>query len=348
MVANDSAQLPVKEGRLAATIRDVAHAAGVAPSTVSRALNASTLVSPGTRDRVQQAAARLGYQPSRTARSLVTGRTGNLGLIVPDLSNPFFPGVVKGVQARARGARLSVFIADSDEDQAVEIGLIRELAKQIDGLLLCSPRSGEDAIRELASGTAIVLVNRRVGDQPAITVDNTAGMQQAAAHLVALGHRRIGFVGGPAASWSGGQRLHALRAFANSAGIELVEVGNFPPQFEGGVAAADLVIAAQLSAVIAYNDVVALGLLSRLNARGVNVPDQISVVGCDDIPTARMSSPALTTVALPKEQAGRHAVDLLLELIHEPDPQRPMHRELPTQLMVRDSTGPLRRQGPSA
>lgn len=324
---------------MAATIRDVAHAARVSPSTVSRALSGSGLVSPVTQDHVERVAARLGYQPSRAARSLVTGRTGTLGLIVPDLSNPFFPGIVKGVQARARTARLAVFVADSDEDQAVEVALIRELSKDVDGLLLCSPRSDDDVIRDLASaGIAVVLLNRRVGDLPAITVDNADGMRQALAHLVALGHQRLGYVAGPAASWSGEQRRLGLRDAADAASVELVEIGNFPPQFEGGVAAADLVIAAHLTAVIAYNDVVALGLLSRLSARGVRVPEQISVVGCDDIPMARMSSPSLSTVSLPKEQAGRRAMDLLLELMQHPDRQPPIDLAMPTQLMVRDST----------
>lgn len=325
---------------MAATIREVARAARVSPSTVSRALSASTLVSPGTKNRVEQAAAELGYQPSRAARSLVTGRTGNLGLIVPDLSNPFFPGIVKGVQARAQAADLAVFVADSDEDQAVELRLIRELAKSVDGLLLCSPRSSEDEICQLASGTAVVLVNRRVGELPAITVDNADGMRQAVAHVVALGHQRLGYVAGPAASWSGEQRLRGLHAAADAANLELVEIGNFPPQFEGGIAAADIVIAAHLTAVVAYNDVVAFGLLSRLSARGLEVPEQISVLGCDDIPTARMARPSLTTVALPKEQAGRQAVDLLLEVMQHPEHRRAINRELPTQLMVRDSTGP--------
>jgi LacI family transcriptional regulator len=326
---------------LTATIRDVARAARVSPSTVSRALSGSGLVSPGTRQRVERAAARLSYEPSRAARSLVTGRTGSLGLIVPDLSNPFFPSIVKGVQGRAQADSLAVFVADSGEDQRSEARLIRALASQVDGLLLCSPRSSADLLPELAAGTATVLVNRCVGDLPAITVDNAAGMRQAVAHLVALGHKRVGYVAGPAASWSGERRLSGLRAAAAAAGVELVEIGNFAPQFEGGLAAADIVIAARLSAVIAFNDVVAFGLVSRFSARGVRVPDQISVVGWDDIPTARMSSPALSTVALPKEEVGRQAVDLLLELIQQPDQARPTHRELPTQLMVRDSTGPL-------
>lgn len=323
-----------------ATIRQVAEAAGVAPSTVSRALAGSGMVSPVTRHRVEQAAQRLGYHPNRIARSLVTGRTGNFGLIVPDLANPFFPGIVKGAQARAKAAGEAVFVADSDEDPTVEASLIRELARQSDGLVLCSPRSSEEVIRELVSDTTVVLVNRRVDDLPAITVENADGMRQAVAHLVALGHRRIGYVAGPAASWSGVQRLHGLRAASQAAQVELAEIGNFAPQFESGVAAADLVIAARLTAVVAYNDIVALGLLSRLRARGIDVPGRVSVVGCDDIAMAQMSSPSLTTVALPKQQAGRDAVSLLLELMRFPKSGQPIHRQLPAQLIVRDSTGP--------
>lgn len=322
------------------TIRQVADAAGVAPSTVSRALAGSGLVSPATRQRVEQVAGQLGYQPSRVARGLVTGRTGNLGLILPDLANPFFPGIVKGAQARAKAAGAAVFVADSDEDTVMEADLIREFAGQVDGLLLCSPRGSEDVIRDLVCDTAAVLAHRRVGDLPAVTVDDADGTRQAIAHLTALGHRRIGYVAGPAASWSAEQRLRGLRAASRGAHVELAELGNFPARFESGVAAADLVIGARLTAVVAYNDIVALGLLSRLRARGIDVPGDVSVVGCDDISIAHMASPSLTTVALPKEQAGSDAVSLLLELIENRSHGQPIHRTLPVQLIVRDSTGP--------
>lgn len=122
-----------------ATIREVAREAGVSASTVSRALSTPEMVNATTRERVLRAAERLGYAPNRAARGLITGRTGNLGLIVPDLTNPFFPSVVKGVQAKAREADYAVFLADTDEDPAAEVGLVRALAKQVDGLILCSP-----------------------------------------------------------------------------------------------------------------------------------------------------------------------------------------------------------------
>lgn len=322
------------------TIRDVARAAGVSPSTVSRALATPEQVTASNRDRVRRAADELGYRPNRAARGLTTGRTSNLGLIVPDLANPFFPGVVKGVQARAREADLAVLVADTDEDVDAEVSLARGLIKQVDGLVLCSTRMSAQDLRDLATQMTVVLLHRREPGLPAVTVDNADGMRQAVAHLRALGHRRIGYVAGPANSWSNLERLHGLRTAASTEQVELVEIGSFPPHFESGVAAADLVLADGLTAVVAYNDLVAFGLINRFHARGVAVPDQISVVGCDDVVLSTMSNPPLTTVALPKEQAGRAAVGLLIKLFEEPATAEPAHLELATQLMVRGSTGP--------
>jgi LacI family transcriptional regulator len=329
---------------VAPTIRDVASAAGVSQATVSRALSMPELVRPGTRARVEAAARRLGYRPNRAAQGLITGRTGNLGLIVPDLSNPFFASVVKGVQAAARAADYSVFIADTDEEPDAEVDLLRALAKQVDGLILCSPRAPDDELAAIGSDSTVVLMNRRAGGRPSVTVDNADGMRQAVDHLAALGHRRIAYVAGPRTSWSNNQRERGMRQASDAGGTDLVHLGYFPPQFEGGVAAADLALASGATAVIAYNDVVALGLMSRLGARRVSVPDGLSVIGCDDIGMSAMSHPALTTVAVPKRSAGRATVGLLLSMLG-PDGeaasqnQASLHRELPTQLIVRDTTG---------
>jgi DNA-binding LacI/PurR family transcriptional regulator len=325
---------------MAVTIKDVARAAGVSPATVSRALSAPERVSPDARERVRRAVASLGYAPNRAARGLITGRTGNLGLVVPDLANPFFAGVVKGVQARARDAGYSVFVADSDEDPSVETDLVRNLSKQVDGILLCSARMTDDELRATAGETRLVVLNRRVDDIPAVTFDGLGGMRQAVAHLTALGHRRIAYVGGPRTSWSHRSRLDGLRTAIAGTGAEMVDIGSVQPHFSGGVAAADLVLAAGATAVIAYNDVVALGLISRFTARSVDVPGRISVVGFDDIAMSAMAHPPLTTVALPIALSGRTGVDLLLRVIDRPDAAGPVHRELDTHLMVRGSTGP--------
>jgi LacI family transcriptional regulator len=328
---------------VAATIRDVATAAGVSQSTVSRALSIPELVNPATRARVLAAARQLGYQPNRAARGLITGRTGNLGLIVPDLSNPFFSSVVKGVQAAARTSDYSLFIADTDEEASAEVELLRALTKQVDGVVLCSPRSPDAELVEVGLDNAVVLMNRRIDGRPSVTVDNADGMRQAVEHLAALGHERIAYVAGPRTSWSNGQREQGLHQSADATGTDLVHLGHFPPQFEGGVAAADLALASGATAVIAYNDVVALGLLSRLGMRGVPVPDQISVLGCDDIGMSAMTHPALTTVSIPKREGGRAAVAMLLSLLRDGAAAAAgasvPHRELPTQLIVRATTG---------
>ena len=327
---------------MAATIKDVARVAGVSPATVTRALSTPDLVRPATRDRVRDAAVSLGYHPNRAARSLITGRSGNLGLLVPDLGNPFFPSIVKGVQARAHEADYAVFLADTDEDPAAEAGLVRKLAKQVDGILLCSPRMAEEELRTLAADMPLVLLYRRIAGVPSVTAELGDGMHQAVSHLVALGHRRVAYVAGPRISWANRERARALRSAARSAGVDLIEIGNVAPQFSGGVSVADRVLAASVSAVIAYNDLVALGLLHRFAARGVAVPGDVSVLGFDDIPLAAMVHPALTTVALPQGQAGQAGVDLLLHLLDRPDRSGGVRRELPTQLMVRESTGPAR------
>ena len=323
---------------MAATVRDVAEAAGVSTSTVSRALAQPQMVKPETRDRVRLIAESLGYTPNRAARGLITGRTGNLGLILPDLTNPFFPGVVKGVQAWARENDHALFIADTDEDASAEVGLVRALSKQVDGLVLCSPRMTDAELHSIRPETCIVLVNRRLAATPAVTFDNAGGMRQAVAHLEALGHRHVAWLAGPRASWSNKERSRAIKAATTAAGLKLTSIGHFPPSFDGGVAAADQIHASAATAVIAYNDLMALGVISRLHARGVAVPGQLSVIGIDDIPMSGMSNPALTTVSLPKEQAGRAAVDLLLNQISSSDAEAPTRRELPAQLIVRGST----------
>jgi LacI family transcriptional regulator len=328
---------------MAVTIKDVARLAGVSPATVCRALSTPERVKTETRERVQRAVDDLGYSPNRAARGLITGRTGNIGLVVPDLANPFFPGVVKGIQARAREADYSVFVADTDEDPSAEASLVRSLGKQVDGLVLCSPRMSEEDLRSVVGDTPLVLLNRRVDQLPAITFDSLGGMRQAVAHLMALGHRRIAYVGGPRTSWSNRDRRDGLRTVTAAAGADLVEVGNVLPQFSGGVAAADLVLAAEATAVIAYNDVVALGLISRFAARSIDVPGELSVIGFDDITMSAMVHPSLTTVALPMELSGRAGVDLLLHLMQHPDEAGITSRELETHLMVRGSTGPAPR-----
>jgi DNA-binding LacI/PurR family transcriptional regulator len=304
---------------------------------VSRAFTAPELLRASTRQRVLGVADRLGYGVNRV-RGPAGGRTGNLGVIVPDVTNPFFPSVLKGIQARAHKAGYAVLLGDAEEDPRTEIDLVRAMAKRVDGVILCSPRTSSTELREAGGRTNLVLVNRPVSGVPAVVMDNVGGMWQAIDHLAALGHRRIAYLGGPRVSWAQQQRRRGLRrAFRH--GMAVVEFGPFTPEFEAGVHGTDLALAAGLTAIICYNDLMALGVLSRLNDRHVRVPAEVNVLGFDDIPMAAMCSPTLTTVAIPQGQAGVQAVDLLVNLIEHPDDRslgKP--RGLATQLTIRGST----------
>jgi DNA-binding LacI/PurR family transcriptional regulator len=304
---------------------------------------------------VLRAADDLGYRrPGREPQSAQAPSALRIGVIVPDMENPFFSGVVKGIGQRARAAGLTVFVADADEDARIEAELVQAMATQVDGLLLCSPRMSDAALASLPGHLDVLLVNRECPGLASLTVDNADGVRQALEHVHALGHRRIAYAGGPTDSWSDQERRRGLAAaVASLADVDIVHLGHFPPVFSGGVAAADLVVASGATAVIAHNDLMALGILDRLRARGVDVPGRVSVVGFDDVAAATQVSPALTTVAIPIRQLGRTAVDVLLEdsprsageaLARPSGPTDPRARRIAVSLVVRGSTGP----GPTA
>jgi len=322
------------------TARHVAEHAGVSLSTVSRALSAPELVAERTRRRVQAAARELGYEPNVAARSLATGRTSSLGLVVPDLDNPFFSSVVKGVQAKAWAGGYTVVVADSNEDPAMERELLQSLAKQVDGLILCSPRTSDDAIAEVASRVRMALLNRTIPGILSVTIDNTQVVMTAVAHLRALGHRSIAYVGGPSTSWSDARRREGLRLCAERfSDITVTDLGHFRPHYSGGVAAADLTAASGATAVVTFNDLVAIGLMGRLKERGFVLPRQLSVVGIDDLSIAPLISPSLTSVRIPRPQLGSSAVQSLLDVLAGRRPTDGVsHETLPVDLVIRQST----------
>jgi DNA-binding LacI/PurR family transcriptional regulator len=334
---------------MAVTIRDVARHADVSIATVSRALSAPDLVAERTRARVIAVAQQLGYEPNRAARSLITGRTGFIGAVVPDVANPFFLGVLKGIQAGARDRGHHVLLADTAEDSSTEAELVRSIGRQVDGLVLLSSRLSVPQLRDFpgagrTGSSNTVLFNRVLPGFPAVLLDSGDGIRQIVGHLAALGHRRCAYAGGPRESFADAERRRGLVRACQHTGMRIVDLGAFLPQFSSGARVADLALEAGVSAIIAYNDLMALGVIARLRDRRVDVPLEISVVGFDDIPMASMSAPRLTTVSLPLEQAGRSLVDLLLH------PQQldgrgvvPRGRLLPVRLVVRSSTAACRR-----
>ncbi|ACZ31767.1 transcriptional regulator, LacI family [Xylanimonas cellulosilytica DSM 15894] len=332
---------------------EVARLAGVSVSTVSRALGSPDLVAPATRERVTAAAAQLDYRPNPSARGLRLGRTHTLGLVVPDLENPFFTSIVKAVEGRARYAGYSLIVADSEEEAENEPELVATLRHRTDGVVLASLRSDDDAVRAMVGDAPAVVVNRYVPGLPSVTADDADGAAQVFAHLRALGHRRIAVGGGPETSRSGLERLHGLRAAAaRHDDVELIELGSFPPYYSGGAAVADLAVACGATAVIAHNDVMAAGIVGRARDRGIDVPGDLSVAGFDDSAVATVLSPALTTVRVPRTRLGRRAVDLLVAQVEDRDrgaavvPDAP--QILAVDLVIRGSSAePAQRPTPS-
>lgn len=321
------------------TLAEVAAAAGVSPSTVSRTFAAPDLVKPPTRERVLAVGQRLGYAPNPIARSLAMGRTASIGVIVPDIANPFFAEILKATQARSARRGYTALLADTDENEVEEYELAEAVLRQVDGLVLVAPRMPDAHVLAIAARIPTVLVNRVVEGLPAVTVPARDGMRQAVAHAAALGHRHSCYIAGQEHSWSNQQRQVAMRAACAESDMRLTEFGPFEARFESGVHAADLVRAAGATCVVAHNDMVALGLLARFTDRGIAVPQDISVIGVDDTVLARSSNPLLTSVRLPLRDMGRQAVDLVVDLLSSGSAS-PEVIELDSQLLVRRSTGP--------
>ncbi|GGK54383.1 LacI family transcriptional regulator [Planomonospora parontospora subsp. parontospora] len=322
------------------TIRDVAQASGVHVSTVSRTFSAPHLVSAETRNRVLAVAEGLGYRPNRAARALTTGRTHNLGLIVADIANPFFPPLIKAAQAQARERDYHVFVADTDENPLMEQELIETLCKQVDGVLLCSPRLSNRVIERLRAQVPFAVVNRRVKGLPTVLMDVGQGVRAAVEHLADLGHRRIALLSGPSGSWTS-EEMHATATDAAAeAGVELTVLRPNEPTEQGGLAAAAAVAGSGMTGVLCHNDLVALGLIEGLRERGLSVPGDLSVIGVDDSLPGRLNRPKLTTITMPTAAAGRMAVDLLLAAVNAGDAATAALARLETTLIVRESTGP--------
>jgi LacI family repressor for deo operon, udp, cdd, tsx, nupC, and nupG len=315
------------------TIAMVAARAGVATSTASRALSNPTRVNAETRARIEEIAHELGY----VHRGRV--RTRSIAVIVADIGNPFYFDIIRGTQRQLRAADYSQVLIDTEESGEVEADLIERLRPTLDGVVLAASRLSDAAIGRLAQTIPVVVINRNVPGVPSVVIDTATGMEQALEHLVSLGHREIAYISGPERSWPNAMRWRALTAAAERHGITLNRLGPFAPRRTSGTAAADALVNSGATAAIAYNDLVAIGMLGRLAERGIRVPEELSVVGCDDIFGADFCSPALTTVTAPIEQAARVAVTLLLGSLESRPGGRRDGVLLPTHLTVRGSTG---------
>jgi LacI family transcriptional regulator len=320
------------------TIYDVARAAGVAASTVSRAFSRPGRVNGETAERIRRIAADLGYRTNPLARGLHTGRTSMIALAISDITNPYYFEIIRGAQAAAAEAGYTMLLADAQESDKLERQALERAIPTVEGIVLTSTRMSHSAIRMTAKQRPLVLLNREVPGVPSVATDQRYGMFQAVDHLCSLGHEQITYLAGPEAAWADGIRWNSLREVAAQRHLRVHRIGRYAPTVAGGLDAVEGFRKRPTSAVIAYNDLLALGFLRGLAAAGVKVPGDVSVVGFDNIFGTDLVTPGLTTVAAPLRTLGLTAVRNLLALIEGAHAIAEEPMMLPAKLVVRAST----------
>jgi LacI family transcriptional regulator, galactose operon repressor len=330
------------------TIKDVARLSGVSSMTVSRVINDSERVSPETRRRVEAAIAQLGYVPSRLARGLIRQKTGTLALIVPDVANPFFTLAVRGAEDVARRAGYRMILCDTRADLTIEREVIEEmLAHRVEGIVIApvSDRSKGHLQRLAGFGVQFVLIDRTIPgiESDVVVGDSVGGARRLVEHLIALGHRRIGFVTESDEVSTARDRRQGYEAALAAAGLELdpklIAAATADPP--GGLEGMRVLLELEEppTAVFTVNNLVAVGAIEAVRERGLDVPDDVALVCFDDIEYASRLYPFLTVMAQPAETLGSLGTQLLLERIDGRAPEQPRVVVLPAQFVVRRSSG---------
>jgi DNA-binding LacI/PurR family transcriptional regulator len=333
-------------------IKDVAREAGVSTATVSHVINNTRYVSDEVRARVMRAIEQCRYYPNAHARTLASGRSRIIGLVISDIANPFFPELVKSIEAAAFERGYDIVLSNTNYDTERTSHYVRRfIERKVAGVAVMTSEMDRKLVEELAR-REVPVVFLDVGETGLhmnnLRVDYDQGIEQAILHLVALGHRRIAFIGGATNLRSSKRRLEAFRQTMQQLfpdAPELVFYGNL--KIEGGRRAASEILATHPAnlptAVVAANDLTAIGAISEFRAAGLQVPRDMSVVGFDDIAFAALNEPALTTVNLPRDELGRRAVEVLIKSLEDAR-QEGVEIRIPTNLIVRQSTAPARIQ----
>jgi LacI family transcriptional regulator len=326
---------------------EVAQQAGVSLMTVSRVVNRKEGVSSETRQAVLEIISGLGYSPSAIARSLATQETCTIGLVIPDVSNPFFADITRGVERLAYSEGYHVLLCNAEEDPVRELAVIRSLEeKRVDGLILCSSRLEETKLVELlADMPSAVLINRCLRQShektfSSVIIDDRQSGWLSTQHLIQTGHNRIGFLAGPPASYSGSGRHEGYLAALQAAGISGQPgwMSHCQPSVEGGYEATRQMLAnyPHLTALFCFNDLVAVGAIQACVEMKRRIPADFAIVGHDDIPLAALVSPALTTCRVPRYELGAMAVNTLLECLRD-SPSGCQQIVLQSELIIRES-----------
>lgn len=325
------------------TIKDIAKAAGVSHTTVSRALKGNPAISTETAARIQDLARQMGYVPSAVAQSLLSQRTLTVGMVVTTIADPFTVRVVEGVERIAQEAGYSVFLSSSHNNPDQEMAVVETFQRRrVDAVIVTSSRVGSVYSSQLDQiKVPIVLINNQEEGEflHSVAVDDEQGAKLAVTYLITLGHRRISYMGVPDRPKSDRRRLAGYRAALKQAGLPRDPKLVFSPEgrddFERGQAALKSLLASQATAVFCYNDLIAIGLLVACHQRGISVPGQLSVAGFDDIEPALYVTPPLTTIHQPRLKLGRLAMTMVLGLLKG---QTVQDKKLACELIVREST----------
>lgn len=324
------------------TIYDVARAAGVAPSTVSRALARPGRVSAHTAALVRRVAAELGY--ARPGPEAPVAAPSMVALVMSDLTNPHTSEIVRGAEREAAEAGYTMLLCDTRESADREAAVLRRVLPVVEGVVLASSRMTDDEVTAVARARPTVVLNRTPAGVPSIALDDARAARLAVEHLHGLGHRALGYVGGPPDSPVEARRRAGVERAAGALGATVTGVAAAGPTLQAGAGTADAVLASGVSAVVAYNDLLAIGLLQELGRRGVAVPGRLGVVGFDNIPLGLLVSPQLTSVGAPLRTMGGSAMRHLLQQLAAPGRTAVRSARLPVRLVVRESTGPAAAQ----
>ncbi len=326
------------------TIYDVAKAAGVSPSTVSRTFSRPGRVSNRTAEHIRRVAAELGYRTDRVQQQAVPAHTHMIGLAVSDVTNPFFFSLLRGAEQVCTKHGYSVMLFDAQESGSHEREIFERALPVLDGVIIASSRLSDTALRGFAKKVPTVVLNRVVAGLPCVVSDYERGVRRALEHLAGLGHRRVAYIAGPPASWADGARWRAFHEASSALGMVDSRLGPVMPTVRGGEQALPQIHEHKVTAVVAYNDLIAIGVLRGMAAAGVRIPDRLSVIGFDNIFASDLVTPRLTSIASPLGLVGEKAARSVISLVEHHDEPADFMEPLvmPMRLIERSSTGPAR------
>ncbi|MDO5500366.1 MAG: LacI family DNA-binding transcriptional regulator [Propionibacteriaceae bacterium] len=322
------------------TIYDVAEVAGVSASTVSRVFSRPGRVSARMAHHVREVAERLGYHADLPTPPVTRRDNHLIALAVSDITNPAYFGVIRGAESAASERGQSLVLLDTQESGEREKDHLNRLIPSLVGAVLASPRLSDQQLRMLAKQVPLVLVNRAASGLAGVVPDNGRGVRRAVEHLASFGHTRIGYLAGPENSWTDGIRWRAMREAALELELNVVRIPATAPTVSGGRAATDEVLGSRATAIMAYNDMMAIGLMHALGAMGITVPERLSIIGIDNTMPAGLVTPGLTSIGAPMLQLGALATSNVIALAAGAKWQHDGPIVVPMRLVVRDSTGP--------